>query len=382
LVVAPLALCGCVVVEDYGADTVFGFNTSGIYDESESYGILNLCSADLKPTKVTETNDTATFIGTVSGEFTTAAGWSYTVSNNRLSNGALRIKTYDVQGTSTRVGAEFHVHYRPGTGDPTTNLHWIQVIDTNHSLRAPAGHGNSAVYVDARPGFATTPYYDDGYAADADDLYDFPGRTDAGATHRWEATTYLVQGPAPGGSPGAITIYKPGFRWGWTNKCRPIFDFPWFVFELREPLVFDVEPRFKPRVVCGLKAKATDMVLRKGDTKSTIRMLSADLQVEVGEKIDAGGYYPLTVKRGEIKFGAYEFGDDKHGPSTATVVSGSGYYHAESGESSLELNTVIKAEGQKGMKVVFTGAAKADNEKKTFTFQADTKGVERREEKK
>lgn len=193
VLISGVLLSGCgVVVERYGAANIFGRTTSGIYDLEEPYqrGLMS-CKTTLKPAKVDEVSGVAgTYFNTLSALFPTSDGWSYSTAVSKLSRRTIHVKTYDAQGTATRVGAEIHIRYNPRSGDPSSNIHWIQVLGTNHSLRAPAGHGNSATYVDI-PGTATTPYYDNGYAANSGncgagcDFYDFPGRIDAGSSHNW-----------------------------------------------------------------------------------------------------------------------------------------------------------------------------------------------------
>jgi hypothetical protein len=108
------------------------------------------------------------------------------------------------------VGAALHVEYAPAGTDPTTNIHWIQVVSNNHKLNA--AHGTADFKVDNLG--ATTPYYDTLAAANSRNFYDFPWRDDGGASHTWSAELLLVQGPANG--VGNI-LFLGGLSWGWEN---------------------------------------------------------------------------------------------------------------------------------------------------------------------
>ncbi|MCZ6539363.1 MAG: hypothetical protein O6922_06015 [Chloroflexi bacterium] len=376
--------CGTVVVDDFASATVFGYPTSGIHDPAESYSVNLLnCETELQPTLVTEESGTAgTFFNTVSGEFPVAAGWSYTSATNDLSNGSIRIKTYDAQGTPTRVGAEVHVIYQPGTSDPSTSIHWIQVISTNHSLKPPAGHGPSANYVDI-PNAATTPYYDDGYAAGSGncssncDLYDFPGRVDTSLDHDWLATTFLVQGPAVGAGPGAITFLTPGFQWGWVNNCELLIAFPGWIFFKERPILFVISDSLEPGGTTTLRTQTPGrMILMKGETQVPVELLEAEFTLAIGKQIDQGGYYPFTVTAGRLQFGAYVFADRQVGESTSEVREGSGYIHWETGEASIQFATTFRSIEQRDVPMLFTGTAQIDREEGTFLLQVDTKGIE------
>lgn len=390
VLISGVLLSGCgVVVERYGAANIFGRTTSGNYDLEEPYqrGLMS-CKTTLKPAKVDEVSGVAgTYFNTLSALFPTSDGWSYSTAVSKLSRRTIHVKTYDAQGTATRVGAEIHVLYKPRSGDPSTNIHWVQVLGTNHSLRPPSGHGNSATYVDI-PGTATTPYYDDGYAADAGncaagcDFYDFPGRSDAGADHNWEATTFLVQGPAIGSGPGAITFLRPGFKWGWINDCKFIIDFPWLVYFLERPLVFALASDLEPGATASLRAEPADaMVLMKAENKVPVDIRSATLELKIEKQIDQEGYSPFRILRGQFEFGAYEFEDQAIGQSTGSIQNGSGYIHWETGEASLQFDIRIEPPGQEAIDMNFTGTVEVDREARTFTLLVDTTGIEQRNEK-
>jgi hypothetical protein len=370
------------VVEDYGSETVFGRTTSGAYDEVDPYWWnLFWCNGRLEPEKVTEVDTPAasSFFNTLSGQFTEAAGWTYRTRVEKLSAGTIRLRTYDVLGSPTRVGAEIHVRYEPTVSDPSTDMHWIQVVSTNHSLKPPAGHGNSATYVDIPTG-ATTPYYDDGYAANNGDcsagcdLYDLPSRTDPGADHTWEATTFLVQGPDVGDPPGMITLLWPGFRWGWVNHCEPLIPLPDWWFYLQHGIRFQTSDRIEPGSTIRLRAEDARLGVMKGEAEAPVTLLEGTLTLSIDEIGDHRGFYGFQVTQGLLRLGEFEVPGEEIGRELR-VRSGSGYIHWESGEASIQFLAVTE-----GAEIVFTGTAELEREAGAFTLLIDTKGVERQPE--
>ena len=213
-----------IVIEQPQVSTVGGHTSSGLYDAVDKYNIgTTPWRAFLDPEHAQELahGGTDNFLTVLKATFAATTGWTFVAAANNLSAGSLKVHTYDVLGTPSSVGAEFVVEYAPGAGDPTTNIHWIQVVTTNHSARGDnPGHGNTFNGVDngASPG-GRAPYYDDGGAADTRNFYDFSMRPDADMTHSWVADLYLVVGPAAG-TPGEVTIYN-GIRWGWRNEPVP-----------------------------------------------------------------------------------------------------------------------------------------------------------------
>ncbi len=136
--------------------------------------------------------------------------WSFQCSPTSLSDNSLVVKTYEAIGTPGFVGADFHVSYVPHAGDPLNNIHWIQVIITNHGTGPGQGHGPMVSYVDN--GGAPVPYYDDVGAADPTGFADKPRRLDADMTHVWDAELYLVEETAP----QTVRVWG-GVLWGWRN---------------------------------------------------------------------------------------------------------------------------------------------------------------------
>ncbi len=198
--------------------------TSGVHDTEDHYMSNGLeCWANLKPIDVEYSRAVSqNFFDVLTAAFPGSDGWSYASAINELSDDSLVVHTYDVQGTSARVGAEFHLEYVPGAGDPTTNLHWIQVVTTNHSIRNPPGSAHGTTFNGVDNPFSPmgrSPYYDDGGAATSMHFYDFPGRTDTWRSHTWKAELFLVSGPVAGAT-GLITFHG-GVTWGWENDCVP-----------------------------------------------------------------------------------------------------------------------------------------------------------------
>lgn len=154
-------------------------------------------------------------------------------------NGNIELDTYFAwvdrrpgitQGAITRAaqpapdqgGANFGIGYHSKQGDPTQNVHWIQVIHTNDPLgRAKdfsVNEGNGFFdYIDDIPdaGKPVNPYYDvatGGVAANSTDFEDRPSRG-LRTGDVWQAQVFLATGNATGGN---LKIYD-GVWWGFTN---------------------------------------------------------------------------------------------------------------------------------------------------------------------
>jgi hypothetical protein len=213
-VAAPSAWAAGPLTESYAAATVEGNATSGVYDAQDTYtiGAVNW-EANLLPVKAVylQTMSLGDF-DVLKAAFPIANGRTYQSSVNALSAGSLIVRTYDVIGTPAKVGAALHVEYAPAGTDPTTNIHWIQVVSNNHKLGEV--HGTADFKVDNLSG--ATPYYDILGAANSRNFYDFPFRTDGGEAHSWSAELLLVQGPTDG--KGNI-LFLGGLSWGWENHA-------------------------------------------------------------------------------------------------------------------------------------------------------------------
>jgi hypothetical protein len=201
----------------------FGHASSGLYDLTDNYvaGSGN-GTATLNPAVPTDQlNPTANFTTILTTAFTAVNGWTFVNSANELTNNSLEVRTYDVQGTTGRVGADFYVTYNAGVGDPTAathDIHWIQIVTDNHNLTNNPGHGNAENVVDNPFSPAgRSPYYDDGGAADDNEFFDFPGRLDTKNNHNWRAELFLATTPkGTGFAAQAVTLWS-GVRWGWDN---------------------------------------------------------------------------------------------------------------------------------------------------------------------
>ena len=164
-------------------------------------------------------------------------GWTFQLGGH-LSNASLQVQTYDavhddsshylatngLPPCPTCVGDIFEVHYQPGANDPTTDLHWIQVILDNWAATGTTkGPGVIENVVD-HP-VTKSPYYDsDITSADANDFLDNPSRSADFFNVSWLAELFLVSGPDPD-KPGLVTVYD-GVRWGWTSGSGCIFPAP------------------------------------------------------------------------------------------------------------------------------------------------------------
>lgn len=194
---------GSPVTTDYNSVNVFGFTTSGLYGPTQSYvaGGQTWVAALSPPVPTYERDPSANFLNVLTATFS-ASGWTYASSANSLSDDSLVVTTYNVTGTSTRVGAESEVQYVPHGADPTTNVHWIHVVTDNFNITTNPGYGNIENVVDnpystrgpLTPNGAS-PYYDDGGAANRTAFYDSSVRNNPGQNDTWMAELFLVTGP-------------------------------------------------------------------------------------------------------------------------------------------------------------------------------------------
>lgn len=236
---AANGICGPVVY-DLTARTIFGFDTTGQHRVTDTYqtgpngvGTSWTGTVSLLPVNPIDERGTAglptNFFDVLSAAF--GPGWTYASAATPLTDGSIKIETYDALSSKSNgagsgmcspcAGAEIDVQYVPGVGDPTANMHWIQVILDNNSLTPPnLGPGNIENIVDTKS-TQQSPYYEDGYAANSRNLLDLPSRFDYQST-TWLADLFLVSGPSlpvNGGAvtPGLITFYG-GLEYGWTDS--------------------------------------------------------------------------------------------------------------------------------------------------------------------
>lgn len=373
-----------VVVENYLARNVFGFNPSGIHDTVDTYRVKDLdCVAWLDPLTVTEEPGTAgNFFAVLSGAFPPGGGRSYASFANPLSAGTIEIHTYDVQGTPARVGAEIDVEYAPAAADPQNDIHWIQVVTNNHRIGGGGGHGVNDNKVDI-PGTATTPYYDDGFAADSGncgagcDFYDFPGRVDTANSHTWSAVTHLAEGPAVGAPLGPITLTHPGFLWGWKNVCVPAFVGEVYRAVTSGPVRLATTSALAPGAIVDLApVSPAQMTLTKGTRTATVVLANAGLQIAIDPKVDAAGMSAYTLRTGQGQFQAYTFGSEIIGPSAFTLESGNGWIQWESGEISAHVTFRVSVAGFADVVGVADGTGQIDFEAGIITVDPDSLGLE------
>jgi hypothetical protein len=206
-----------IIQEDYRQRPILGgpFMTSGQYDPVDPYliGTVNWWAGmePLRPTELVR-GGTDHFLAVLRGAFPPESGWTFVAADRDLAANSLVIHTYDVEGARTRVGAEFDAEYVLRRGNPDRDIHWIQVVTSNHPGGGGGVHGVISSVVDRSPRNTTTPYYDTGTGL-IPNFYDNPGRGDADLSHFWTAELYLVMGP---NRPGQVTIFN-GIHWGWVN---------------------------------------------------------------------------------------------------------------------------------------------------------------------
>lgn len=235
------------VTFDLQARSIFGLDTTGEYRSVDTYqtgpgGIGTSWSGTVSLLPATVIYDSGTaglstnYLNVLSTAF--GAGWTYASAPNPLSDGSIEVHTYDALSSkdigatsdvcSPCVGAEIDLQYvpAPGTTDPTTNLHWIQVILDNNPVTPPnAGPGNIENVVDTGSK-QNSPYYDDGFAANSRNFFDLPARYDYQQT-TWLSDLFLVSGPnlpidgTTAVTPGLITFYG-GVEYGWTNSVSSV----------------------------------------------------------------------------------------------------------------------------------------------------------------
>jgi hypothetical protein len=183
------------------------------------------------------------FFNTLTRMYPTTKGWKVTGNVAAVPAGSVQVNTYGAIGIggddpdNWRVGANFAATYlttKPGggsNGNPTANIHWIQVVATNNKLTVNAmgdlmgNPGTLDNKVDVRRTNVTNPYYDQGFAATATNFIDEPRRFDAEFDNDWIATLFVASGPLTPGTaanPATISVYNnTGVTWGWQNFFFP-----------------------------------------------------------------------------------------------------------------------------------------------------------------
>jgi len=199
-------------------------HTTGTHDPVHTYPGGQV---DLNPVNVTDQlNPSTDFMNILLAEYPASSGWSFTNSASELSDNSLVVRTYHAFGAEHVVQGVIHIQFSPHAGDPnstTHDIHWIQVVKNNHSIvHPPIGHGHEEHLVDINPTVnqGTTPYYDEGFTANAFLFGDHAQRPDGDADHYFDAEAFLVATPKNSGHLAQeVTIYS-GFKWGWTNTVN------------------------------------------------------------------------------------------------------------------------------------------------------------------
>lgn len=164
-------------------------------------------------------------------------GWTFGFSGTTLADSSLLVQTYDVQAPGPPatnqdalakaaagdpfigeyclpdncIGSELQVAYDPSGDDPTSDIHWVQVIYTN------AFTGDPGYFIDNSN--SQEFYYDTNGAATPTSFLDVPAIPDPGDPYFFDAELFLVSGPNAN-SPGPVTIYG-AIDWGWQNSLDP-----------------------------------------------------------------------------------------------------------------------------------------------------------------
>ena len=252
---------GATISFNYRAQTLFGHRTSGasnldqVYDTLDGWGVTFLEPAKpINPLNYSTSAGQGTlyynFFNTLNRLYPTTSGWTVTGNPTTLASGSLQINTYGAIGTPQAVGADLAVTYitkKPGTtqsnGNPTTNIHWIQVVSTNNAITYPVGvptsnPGMLANKVDVTQANAAIPYYDVSFAANSSNFLDTSRRPDVEDWNNWIASLFLVSGPNIAGTaanPAQITVYNDsGILWGWQNFFFPDVNEQQFVNDVEQ----------------------------------------------------------------------------------------------------------------------------------------------------
>ncbi len=166
-----------------------GLETTGTHTPTETYsdGVITLDPLHVTDQLTPSTN----FMQVLLAEYPASSGWSFVNSASELSDNSLVVRTYHAFGATHMVGAMIHIQFDPHSGDPTHSthdIHWIQVVTDNHNMTDNPGHGNPENTVDINEGINhhTTPYYDEGFTANAGQFGDRSDRWDGDAAPRAE----------------------------------------------------------------------------------------------------------------------------------------------------------------------------------------------------
>jgi hypothetical protein len=251
---------GATISFNYKPQTLFGLSTTGasnfdqIYQAANGWGVTFLEPAvPDNPLNYSTSAGTGTlyynFFNVLNRSYPTTSGWTVTGNTTAFAPNSLQINTYGAIGTPGRVGADITVTYvttMPGpnnttvsNGNPTANLHWIQVVSTNNALTPAGGNpGTLSNKVDVARTNTKSPYYDQGGAANSKYFVDTSRRSAVEFENNWIASLFLVSGSATRGtaaSPNTITVYNnSGITWGWQNFFFPNVNEEQFVLDVEQ----------------------------------------------------------------------------------------------------------------------------------------------------
>jgi hypothetical protein len=217
-----------------------GFNTTGVVKPVVSYTVGGTSWQTTTNTPLVF--DSASFLQAqgLENPFLQAlsndlgAGWSYTFNTTAtIANNTFQVHTYEAQGPpppasnndaftavgycpgNNCVGSEFFFNYVPTGDDPTTNIHWVQILYDNYL----ADGTRVAPFYEIDNAGGTVPYYDVPFTADSNGFLDIPFTPPPGQPTVFDALNLLVTGP-PADKPGQFTVYG-GIDWGWSNQVVP-----------------------------------------------------------------------------------------------------------------------------------------------------------------
>ena len=236
-----------VIQLDPQSVSAFGFQTTGVINPVANYAVgsqqwqttTDPLAFDSASTLQSE-GLTNPFLQALSNGIFSSWTFNYNTAIT-LADNSFQVGTYDAQGpppppsnnaalpgqctsVNTCVGSEFFLNYVPTGNDPTTNIHWVQIVFANYT---PSGRIPSPAYtLDVADNLkigtvAITPYYDAEFAANTTSFLDIPFITGADQATDFDALTLLVSGPSSSAfTAGPVTIYG-GVEWGWSNQVAP-----------------------------------------------------------------------------------------------------------------------------------------------------------------
>ncbi len=222
---SPLVWKEIVKLQAYGKFLVNGAGPV----EMQCYDIGEKWCAVLDPAEAKyQRKPSDNFLKVLEASFPESKGWKREFSANALTDESLQLHSLAAQYEEfgSTVGMQIYLSYAPGKGDPTDNVYWIQVVQSNHPLPDPKNQnfGKKENIVDTRSQKGS-PYYQDGYTASSRDFLDTPRRFARKDKHTWSAELFLVTGPALPEmdkiTPGTLTFWG-GLTYGWRTEPEKV----------------------------------------------------------------------------------------------------------------------------------------------------------------